>query len=60
YQTPASQIITSSDFSPHEPTFDFPLYPSLAKKLSMLELVVWDKDIFIKMDYLGEVVLHLK
>ena len=34
-------------------TFDFPIYHSLADRLGVLELVVWDKDMLRK-DYLGE------
>ena len=39
-------------------TFDFPLYISLADKLGVLELVIWDKDTFTK-EYLGEVSIPL-
>ena len=39
-------------------TFDFPIYLSLADKLGVVELVVWDKDMLTK-EYLGEVALPL-
>ncbi|TFK32508.1 phosphatidylserine decarboxylase-domain-containing protein [Crucibulum laeve] len=60
HQTPVSKKTTSPDFPPRESTFDFPLYLSLADKLGVLELVVWDKDMFTKKDYLGEVALSLE
>lgn len=39
-------------------TFDFPIYLSLAGRLGVLELIVWDKDM-LKKDYLGEASLPL-
>lgn len=47
------------DYAPKDATFDFPLYLSLAEKLGVLELVLWDKDTF-KKDYLGEVAIPLE
>ncbi|TFK17463.1 hypothetical protein FA15DRAFT_676048 [Coprinopsis marcescibilis] len=46
-------------YSPKDATFNFPIYSSLADKLGVLELVVWDKDMLGK-DYLGEVALPLE
>jgi hypothetical protein len=39
-------------------TFDFSIYLSLADKLGVVELVVWDKDMLTK-EQLGEVALPL-
>jgi phosphatidylserine decarboxylase len=39
-------------------TFDFSIYLSLADKLGVVELVVWDKDMLTK-EYLSEVALPL-
>lgn len=47
------------DYAPKDATFDFPLYLSLAEKLGVLELVLWDKDTF-KKEYLGEVAIPLE
>lgn len=46
-------------FQEKESTFDFPIYLSLAGRLGVLELVVWDKDM-LKKDYLGETSIHLE
>ena len=45
-------------YDPKDATFDFPIYLSLADKLGVVELVVWDKDMLTK-EYLGEVALPL-
>jgi len=46
-------------YSAKDATFDFPIYLSLADKLGVVELVVWDKDM-LKKEYLGEVALPLE
>ena len=45
---------TNPIYAPKDATFDFPIYLSLAEKLGVVELVVWDKDMLMKED-LGEV-----
>jgi phosphatidylserine decarboxylase len=52
-QTPVAQRTLNPTYSPKDATFDFPIYVSLADRLGVLELVVWDKD------YLGEAALPL-
>jgi C2 domain len=46
-------------YPPKDSTFDFPIYLSLADKLGVLELVLWDKDV-LKKEYLGEAGLPLE
>jgi phosphatidylserine decarboxylase len=46
-------------YNPKDATFDFPIYLSLADKLGVVELVIWDKDMLTK-EYLGEVSLPLE
>lgn len=57
-QTPVAKRNVNPTYSPKEATFDFPLYLSLADKLGVVELVIWDKDVLRK-DYLGEVAIPL-
>ena len=45
-------------YSPKDATFDFPIYLSLADKIGVIEIVVWDKDL-LKKEYLGEVSVPL-
>ena len=45
-------------YTAKDATFDFPIYLSLTDKLSIVELVVWDKDMLSK-EYLGKVTLPL-
>ncbi|EPQ52482.1 hypothetical protein GLOTRDRAFT_140216 [Gloeophyllum trabeum ATCC 11539] len=59
HQTPVVKRSTSPIYAEKEATFDFPIYLSLAEKLGVVELVVWDKDM-LKKDYLGEVSLPLE
>lgn len=59
YHTPVVRKTASPTFSEKESTFDFPIYLSLADKLGILELVLWDKDV-LKKDYLGEASLSLE
>ena len=49
----------SPTYDAKDATFDFPIYLSLADKLGVVELVVWDKDMLRK-EYLGEVSLPLE
>lgn len=58
HQTPVAKRTTNPTYPPKDATFDFPIYLSLADKLGVVELVVWDKDMLTK-DYLGEVALPL-
>jgi Ca2+-dependent lipid-binding protein len=57
-QTPVQKKTVNPVWPPKDATFDFPLYLSLADKLGVVELVIWDKDTF-KKDYLGEVSIPL-
>ena len=59
YHTPVVRKTASPTFPEKESTFDFPIYLSLADKLGIVELVVWDKDVLRK-DYLGEASLSLE
>jgi phosphatidylserine decarboxylase len=62
FQALALERSTNTTHPPTHPptsaTFDFPIYPSLADKLCVVELVAWDKDM-LKKEYLGEVGLPL-
>jgi phosphatidylserine decarboxylase len=58
FQTPVLKRCTNPICAPKDATFDFPIYLSLADKLGVVELVVWDKDMLTK-EYLGEVALLL-
>ena len=53
HHTPVAKRNVNPTYSAKEATFDFPIYLSLAEKLGVVELVIWDKDTF-KKDYLGE------
>ncbi|TFK78063.1 C2-domain-containing protein [Polyporus arcularius HHB13444] len=59
HQTPVSKRTVNPTYNPKDATFDFPIYLSLADKLGVLELVVWDKDV-LKKDYLGEAWIPLE
>lgn len=59
HTTPVVKKTLNPVFQESEATFDFPIYLSLAGRLGVLELVVWDKD-RLKKDYLGETSLHLE
>ncbi|KAH7100945.1 hypothetical protein BKA62DRAFT_619360 [Auriculariales sp. MPI-PUGE-AT-0066] len=53
-KTPVSPKTLAPTYDPKSATFDFPLYATVLQKVgSLLELVVWDKDVIGK-DYLGE------
>ncbi|KAA1476264.1 hypothetical protein DENSPDRAFT_884196 [Dentipellis sp. KUC8613] len=58
-QTPVVKRSTNPVYAAKDATFDFPIYLSLADKLGVVELVVWDKDM-LKKDYLGEAALPLE
>ena len=57
-QTPVANCTLNSTYTAKDATFDFSIYLSLTDKLSVVELVVWDKDMLLK-EYLGEVALPL-
>ncbi|KZT23286.1 hypothetical protein NEOLEDRAFT_1180161 [Neolentinus lepideus HHB14362 ss-1] len=59
HHTPVAKRSTNPIYPEKEATFDFPIYLSLAEKLGVVELIIWDKDM-IKKDYLGEVSLPLE
>jgi phosphatidylserine decarboxylase len=58
HQTPVAKRTLNPLYTPKDATFDFPIYLSLADRLGVLELVVWDKD-YLGKDYLGEAALPL-
>lgn len=58
-QTTVAKKTLNPTYALKDATFDFPIYLSLADKLGVLELVMWDKDVLGK-DYLGEVSLPLE
>ena len=58
FQTPVSKKTLNPAFAPTDATFNFPIYLSLADKLGVVELVIWDKDV-LKREYLGEASLPL-
>ena len=48
FQIPVLKRCTNPIYAPKDATFDFPIYLSLADKLGVVELVVWDKDMLTK------------
>ncbi|THG96606.1 hypothetical protein EW026_g5254 [Hermanssonia centrifuga] len=58
YHTPVAKRNVNPVYLPKDATFEFPIYLSLADKLGVIELVIWDKDVLRK-DYLGEVSIPL-
>ena len=58
-QTPVAKKTLNPNYATKDATFDFPIYRSLADRLGVLELVVWDKDM-LKKDYLGEAAFTLE
>ncbi|KAJ4490689.1 hypothetical protein J3R30DRAFT_3278261, partial [Lentinula aciculospora] len=67
HSTPVSKRTLNPTFPAAQSTFDFPIYLSLADRLGVLEVVVWDKDYFGvekigmgRKEYLGEVGLSLE
>ena len=59
HQTSVVKRTLNPVYSSKDATFEFPIYLSLADKLGVLELVIWDKDMLSK-DYLGEVSIPLE
>ena len=59
HHTHVAKRTLNPTYTPKDATFDFPIHLSLADKLGVLELVVWDKDM-LKKDYLGEASLQLE
>lgn len=59
HQTPVAKRNVNPTYAAKDATFDFPIYLSLAEKLGVIELVIWDKDMLRK-DYLGEVSIPLE
>lgn len=57
--TPVAKKTVNPVYVAKDSTFDFPIYLSLAGRLGVLELIVWDKDM-LKKDYLGEASLQLE
>lgn len=58
HHTPVAKRNVSPTYPAKEATFDFPIHLSLAEKLGVIELVIWDKDVLRK-DYLGEIAIPL-
>jgi phosphatidylserine decarboxylase len=58
HNTPVAKRTCNPTYAAKDATFEFPIYLSLADRLGVLELVVWDKDLLGK-DYLGEAALPL-
>ncbi|KDQ52654.1 hypothetical protein JAAARDRAFT_39909 [Jaapia argillacea MUCL 33604] len=59
FQTPVVKRSLNPTYAAKDATFDFPIYLSLAERLGVVELVLWDKDM-LKKDYLGEVGISLE
>ena len=56
--TPTCKRTLNPTFPARESTFDFPIYMSVVEKMGyvgVIELVVWDRDMLLKKEYLGEV-----
>ncbi|PVF95541.1 hypothetical protein CPB86DRAFT_863907 [Serendipita vermifera] len=60
FQTPAINATLDPVFPPANATFEFPIFSSSAEDLGALELVVWDKNIVMKKEYLGEVAIPIE
>ncbi|KAF9076011.1 phosphatidylserine decarboxylase-domain-containing protein [Rhodocollybia butyracea] len=68
HSTPVSKRTLNPSFPPAQSTFDFPIFLSLADRLGVLEVVLWDKDYFGvgekigmgRKEYLGEVGISLE
>ena len=59
FRTPVAKRSLNPTYTPSEATFDFPIHLSLADRLGVVELVIWDKDV-LKKDYLGEASIPLE
>ncbi|KAK2463760.1 hypothetical protein APHAL10511_004253 [Amanita phalloides] len=58
HTTPTCKRTLNPVFPARESTFDFPIYLSVVERrggVGVVELVVWDRDLLLKKDYLGEV-----
>ncbi|KAJ6608038.1 phosphatidylserine decarboxylase-domain-containing protein [Mycena sp. CBHHK59/15] len=53
HHTPVAKKTVNPVYAPKDATWDLPIFLSVADKLGVVELVVWDKDVLRK-DYLGE------
>jgi len=60
FQTPAINATLDPVYEPASATFEFPVFSSLAECLGALELVVWDKNLLLKKEYLGEIALSIE
>ncbi|EIN06938.1 C2-domain-containing protein [Punctularia strigosozonata HHB-11173 SS5] len=60
HQTPVAKRNGSPLYVPKDATFDFPIYFSLADRLGVIEMVVWDRKDVLRKEYLGEVALSLE
>lgn len=58
-QTPVIKKTLYPEFPAKDSTFTFPLFFSSIGSFGPLELIVWDKDLLAKNDYLGEVSLSV-
>ena len=59
FQTPAISANLDPEFPAAQSTFEFPIFASLIEGLGALELIVWDKNILLKKEYLGEVAIPI-
>ncbi|CAG7849378.1 Phosphatidylserine decarboxylase proenzyme 3 {ECO:0000303/PubMed:19286980} {ECO:0000255/HAMAP-Rule:MF_03209}; Contains: RecName: Full=Phosphatidylserine decarboxylase 3 beta chain {ECO:0000305}; Contains: RecName: Full=Phosphatidylserine decarboxylase 3 alpha chain {ECO:0000305} [Serendipita indica DSM 11827] len=59
FQTPAITANLDPEFPAAQSTFEFPVFASLIEALGALELIVWDKNIVMKKEYLGEVAIPI-
>ena len=57
--TPVSRRTVHPVYAPEDATFDFLIYLSLADRLGIIELVVWDKQTLTK-ENVGEVSIPLE
>ncbi|KAF8624424.1 hypothetical protein AX17_007133 [Amanita inopinata Kibby_2008] len=58
HSTPVIKRSLNPVFPAKESTFDFPIYLSVLERMDgigVVELVVWDRDMLLKKEYLGEV-----
>ena len=52
--------VVKKTINPADATFNFPIFLSLADRLSVVEFVVWDKDMMLRKEYLGEANIPLE
>jgi phosphatidylserine decarboxylase len=60
FQTPAVNATLDPVYEAASATFEYPVFSSLAECLGALELVVWDKNLLLKKEYLGEIALPIE